>query len=807
MTTLWQDVRYALRILAKNPGFTIVAVLALALGIGADTAIFSVVDSVILRPLPYTKPGELVILRERTQQWPTGMSVAYLNFLDWRAQNQVFSNLAAVQGNGFNLTGRGEAERVPGTNVSADLFPLLGVKAFMGRTFTAEEDRDGAKPAVILNYGYWERRFHKDPAILGQALDLDGVPHTVVGVMPQGFRYPPDNLRGEIFAPIGRDGGGLKNRGSHPGIQVLGRLKPGVGMPTALAAMNTIAARLAAAYPDSNRDHSIYMDTLHHHIVRNVQPVLLVVLVAVAFVLLIACTNAANLLLARAASRAHEISIRGALGASRSRIVRQMMTESLILGILGGTLGLLIALWGVRELVHYMPPNIPHMGDIGLDPRVLAFTMGLSVFTGLAFGVLPAVHISGHDPQDALREGGGKRATGDREKQRTRGILVVAEVALSLVLLTGAGLTMKSFHRLANTSPGLNPANALTMQIDLPSSKYSKEPQIINYTNEVERRVRDVPGVLHAGFITPLPLGGNDWEDGITWEGRPMRFATDYEVTDIAYVTPDYFAAMGVPITRGRAFTAHDTAEAARVAIIDESFAARAFPNQDPIGKRIRRGGKNIQWVQIVGVAGHVMNYGVDGDSRIETYIPHAQQPISFLSLVVRTAGDPSAMTAPIRRAIAGIDPNQPVFQVHTMDELLDQSIATKRASMLLLAAFAATALLLSAIGLYGVVSYSVTQRTREIGIRMALGAEKGDVLSMVVRQGGLLVVMGLATGLAASLALAQFLRGLLYGVSATDPTTFVLVSLILAAVAFFATLIPARRAARVDPMVALRYE
>ena len=802
-----QDLRYAFRMLSKHPAFTAIAVFALALGIGADTAIFSVVDAVMLRPLPYRSPDELLILRERTPDWPTGMSIAYLNFADWRAQNNVFQQMAAFQYNGLNLTGMGEAERVQAMNVSADMFPLTGANPVMGRAFTPSDDKAGATPVVILTHAFWEDHFHKDPAVLGRSITLDGVPRTIVGVMAAGFRFPPSNVQNRLFLPIGRDGGSIQNRGSHPGIQVMARLKPGVSEQAAHAAMNTIAARLAAQYPDTNRDHSIYMDTAQHYFVRNVRTIMLVILTAVGFVLLIACANVANLLLARAASRAHEISIRAAVGASRLRIVRQMMTESLLLGLIGGGLGLLLASWGVKEISLYLPPDIPRLGEIAIDNRILAFTLLLSLATSMIFGIFPALQIARQDPQNALREGGSLRATGDRERQRARSALMMAEVALSLVLLAGAGLMIKSFENIATASTGLNPSNVLTFAVDLPSTKYVTDADRVNFFKKFENRIREIPGVKHAGLVMPLPLGGNDWEESVTWEGRTMRNSTDYLVTDIVHCTPDYFPAMGVEILKGRAFTERDTAEAPFVAIVDERFVSQNFPREDPIGKRIRFGGRTPQWRQIVGIARHVKNYGVDQESRMETYVPLAQRATSYGVMVVRTTGDPAAMTTPVRRALSELDPNQPLFRVATMEAVLEDTRATKRAAMLLLAAFAATALLLAAIGLYGVISYAVTQRTREIGIRIALGAEKGSVLSLLFRQGARILAAGLAVGLAASLLLAQFLRSLLFGISATDPFTFGAVIVILSAVALLATWIPARRATRVDPIVALRYE
>jgi len=800
------NLRYALRMLAKNPGFAATAILALALGIGAGTAIFSVVDAVLLRPLPFHNPEELVIVRERTAVWPKGMSVAYLNFKDWRDQNKVFSGIAAYQGNSFNLTDLGEPEHLAGYNVSASLFSILGASPILGRTFTDKEDSPGGTPVVVITHGFWTRRFGNDPKILGRVINLDGIPTTIIGVMPAGFRFPANNIRTELYSAIERTGGNsLKFRGSHPGIQTTARLKPGVTQSAALASMNTIAVNLQRAYPDSNRDHTIYMDDMHHAIVADIEPVLLAVLGGVGFVLLIACTNVANLLLARMAKREGEISIRTALGASRGQIVKQMLTESLLLSGLGGALGIILAYWGVKGLVHFIPPSVPKLAVIGLDSRVLALSAGVSLLTGLIFGILPAIQISKSDPQDALKENG-KRATGDRKKQRARDVLVVVEVALSLVLLTGAGLTIKSFYKLASSSAGLDPGNTLTMQIALPETKYKTPEQNINFADRLLTQVQSLPGVAHAGLITPLPLGGSDWETGVNPEGRQMRFKNDYLTSDIARVSSDYFNAMGVAIKRGRAFNDFDQFTSPKVAIVDEVFVQQNFPNVDPIGKKVTIS-DTAEPCTIVGVATHVKNYGIDQESRMELYLPVRQSRLGFFSLVVRTKGDPAAMTSAIRGAVNAVDPSQPVWNVNTMETLLADSMGTKRVAMLLFSAFAGVALLLSAIGLYGVISYSVTQRTHEIGVRMALGAEASRVLAMVLGHGAILLAAGLAIGFASALALGRFLQQMLFGVSATDLETFLVVGTVLTIVTLLATYIPAQRASRVDPVIALRYE
>jgi predicted permease len=800
------QLRYALRMLAKNPGFTVTAILALALGIGAGTAIFSVVDAVLLRPLPYHSPSELVVVRERTPDWPTGMSVAYLNFKDWRDQNKVFTGIAAFQGNSFNLTDLGEPEHLFSQNVSASLFSVLGVSPILGRVFNDKEDSPGGAPVVVITHSFWTRRFGNDPKVLGRVINLDGIPTTIIGVLPAGFRFPPNNTRTELYSAIERTGGtGLKFRGSHPGISTAARLKPGITREAALANMNTIAVALQKAYPDADRDHTIYMDDMHHYIVADIEPILLAVLGGVGFVLLIACTNVANLLLARMAQREGEISIRTALGASRSQIVKQMLTESVLLSGLGGALGIFLAYWGVKGLVHFIPPSVPKLAEIGLDGRVRAFSFAISILTGLIFGILPAVQISRADPQDALKENG-RRTTGDRKKQRARDLLVVAEVALSLVLLTGAGLTIKSFNKLANSSAGLDPANALTMLISLPETKYKTAEQRMTFGDRVLTKVQALPGVAHAGFIAPLPLGGSDWETGVNPEGRQMRFKNDYLTSDIARVSSDYFNAMGVAIKRGRPFNDFDQITSPRVAIVDEVFVQKNFPNQDPVGKKILVS-DGEEWWTIVGVAAHVKNYGIDQESRMELYLPLHQSRLGFYSLVVRTKGNPADLGSAIRGAIGTVDANQPIWAVNTMETLLADSMATKRVSVLLFSVFAAVALLLSAIGLYGVISYSVTQRTHEIGVRMALGAESGRVLAMVLRQGAILLAAGLVIGFAAALALGRFLQQMLFGVHPTDMETFLVVGTVLTMVALLATYIPAQRAARVDPVIALRYE
>ncbi len=802
MRSLLGDMRYGFRLLRKRPAFSLIAVLALALGIGANTAIFSVVDAVLLRPLPYADSGRLVALWERSPQLEDG-SVAYLNFLDWKAQSRVFESLAARQGANFNLTGQEEPERLNGANVSAEFFPLLGVQPLLGRVFRADEDRSGAKKVAVISYGLWQRRFHGDEGILGRAIDLDGAPFTVIGVLPAKFRDPAYAERVDVYAAIGRDADRLQNRGNHPGIYVVGRLKPGETLAQARAEMDLIAQRLERQYPATNSGRRVAVQLLQDRLVRDLRTALLVVLAAVGFVLLIGCANVANLLLARAAERQPEIALRAALGAGRWQLFRQLLAESLVLALAGGACGLLLGWWGMRGLLAVAPEDLPRFSEAAMNLRVLGFTLGLSLATGLVFGSVPAWQSAWGSLHDVLKESG-RRVSGDLRRNRIRGLLVVGEVALSLVLLIGAGLMLRSFARVLAASPGFRAERVLTLQIDLPGTKYQKPDQWIQFFQQVLGRTRNLPGVLSAATILPVPVGGFGWQTGMRIEGREYPTPHDSDLTDIAYVTPDYFQTMGIPLRRGRVFTEQDREGALPVAVIDEKLARTYFPDADPMGKRLAIGGKN--W-QIVGVVGHVKNYGVDQESRVETYLPFYQSPRPAMSLVVRTTMDPAQLAGPIRGEVRQVDPNQAVSDVRTMERLVADSVAPKRISALLLGIFAAIAVLLAAVGLYGVISYTVAQRTREIGIRMALGAGGGDVLAMVVKQALALGGLGMAIGLGGAALLTRAMKGLLFGISAVDPLTFAAVPAALALVVLAACYLPARRATRIDPVTALRYE
>jgi putative ABC transport system permease protein len=796
-----QDLRYATRRLLKSPGFTLVAVGALALGIGANTAIFSVVNTVLLRPLPYPAPEQLVQLWEsRPQQNMPRSEIAPHEFLAWADQCQSFQRLAATDVAEYNLTGRGEPERVTGALVTAGYLPLLGVAPAHGRGFLEEEDRPGSDNVVVLGHELWRSRFNSDPSVVGQSVSLDGVACNVVGVLPRGFRLPGD---ASLARPIAFSGEDRARPGNHF-LNVFGRLKEGVTLAQAEAEMAAAAARVEQSLGGANVGHQVAVVSLHEQVVGGARTSLLVLLGAVALVLLIACANVANLLLARAAARRREVAVRAALGASRWRIVRQLLAESLLLSGLGGALGLLLAVWGVDLLVGLDPAGVQRAGEVALDWRVLAFTFGLSLLTGLLFGLAPALQASKTDFVESLKEGG--RSGQGLARSRLRGALVVGEVALTLVLLVGAGLLLKSFGRLLAVDPGLDPRNVLTMDVALPPAKYAEPQRITAFYERLLQEAAALPGVQAAGAVSVLPLAGDDNSNFVQIEGRAPLPPGQALRAGRRNVTADYFRALAIPVRRGRAFTPADTAEAQRVLVINEAMARSFFAGEDPVGKRVRTGDKS-PWVEVVGVVGDVRHRGLDVDTRPEMFFPQLQTPSRRMTLVVRAAGDPEALAGPLRERVRDIDRDQPVGNVKTMESWLSESVASRRFSAALLGVFAALAAGLAALGLYGVVSYSVAQRTHEIGLRMALGAQGRDVLRLVIGQGMALTLVGTAVGVAAALALTRVMSGLLFGVGATDAGVFVTVPLLLAAVALLACYFPARRATKVDPMVALHYE
>ena len=803
MTTLIQDLRYGIRMLFKQPGFTIVAVLALTLGIGADSAIFSVVNAVLLRPLPYPDSERLVVLRERSPQIE-GMSVAYPNFIDWRDQNNAFENIGVFRRQSYNLTGSGEPERLIGWQLSADVFPALKVTPARGRLFTYDEDKPGANPVVVLSHGLWQRRFGGDPNILEQTMTLDGRSFSVIGVMPPGFQFSRPGA--ELWAPVGQvsKDPGWENRGNHPGLTGIARLKPGVTVDQAREDMEIVAANLEKQYPDSNTGNRVTITPALENVIRGIRPALLVLLGAVGFVLLIACANVANLLLARATARQKEIAIRTALGASRWRIVRQLLTESILLSLVGGALGLLLARLGVKLLVAISPNSIPRSEEINLDSRVLAFTIGVSVLTGIIFGVVPALHASKPDLNETLKDAG-RGSTGRRHLLRSG--LVVSEVALTLVLLIGAGLMIRSFYRLQQVDPGFIHERLLTFNVSLPQKKYPENQQKISFYEQLADRLRGLPGVQAVGLSSGLPLGNNGWQTSFRVEGQPEPEPGKTPLTEAVVASPEYFQAMGLTVVRGRNFTEQDLKDGPHVTLIDEEFERRYWPGEEAVGKRIKTG-RDDPPITVVGIVRRVKMDGLNEDSnRVQSYFPFRQMPFSGMTVVIKTSNDPIGLVSAVREQVLAIDPDQPVYNINTMEQLRSDSIAPDRLNLMLLACFAAVALILATVGIYGVMAYSVTQRTHEIGIRMALGARQSDVLGMVIRQGMKLAIGGLAIGLVGAWLATRAMTSLLFGVSATDPLTFAVISVVLIGVALGACFVPARRATKVDPMIALRYE
>ena len=804
---LVQDLRYALRSLRKQRGFTAVAVITLALGIGANTAIFTVINTVLLRPLPYLNPAELVVLTETVSERPT--SVSYQNFADWRNQNSAFENVAAVrQRESFNLTGTGESERLQGRLVSANFFATLGVKPIRGRDFSNEEDQPGATPTAIISHALWQRRFGGDENLIGKQVTLNGQQYTVIGITPPNFQYASD---ADVTVPIGLSAERFKLRGKDPGISALARLKEGSSIKTAIADINTIAARLEQQYPDTNTGRRVRVESLRESVVGEVRPTLLTLLGAVGFVLLIACANVANLLLTRAASRQREMAIRTALGAGRLRILRQLFTESAVLAVAGGVVGLLLAIWGTRFISSYIPEGIPRLSELAIDGRVLLFTLGASLLTGILFGLAPALQSSTSNLTETLKQGERNSSRGGNYAGK---LLVISEVALTLVLLVGAGLLVKSFWRLSEVDPGFNPQNVLAMQISI-NARPEEGPRVDGFLANLLSQIKTLPGVHSVSVSNGLPFEGANFPP-LVIEGQPAP-APGQDPSGLLYlVSPDYFKTMEIDLVRGRLFSSQDTREAPQVALIDEVFARQYFPNQDPIGRRFKLNTPGAESHEIVGVVRHVEHVGLEGQTAntAEFYFNFDQIPVATLAryvrrvnLLVRTTVEPLSLAGSVRNQISALDKDQAVFNVRTMEQALSRSVAARRFSMILLAVFALLALTLAAVGIYGVISYSVAQRTREVGIRMALGASMIDVIKLVLRDGLKLVLIGVGVGLAGALALTRLMATLLFGVTPTDALTYATVALGLIIVALIACCIPARRATKVDPLVALRFE
>ncbi len=821
MNTLLQDLRYAGRQFAKNPGFTLVAVLALALGIGATTTIFSVVNTVLLRPLPFVQPETLVNVWEQRDQ--EGSVASYPNFADWREQARSFENIAAYTLTGAVVTGGDEAEKIEGLATTADLFPLLRVQPALGRVFTKEDDQPGRDRVVVLSQGFWQRRFGGARDIIGREILISGRKHTVLGVMPAGFRYPISAERIDYYtALVPLIGDNTKQRGAHF-LSVVARLRPGVSVQEANAEITTLASRLAETYPRTNAGWSAKAVSLHENLVGKTRPALFVLLAAVSSVLLIACANVANLLLARAAGRRKEIALRAALGASRARIIRQLLTESALLGICGGALGLLLASWGVDVLVATSPVELPRLPEVGIDKWVLAFTMIVSLLTGIVFGLAPALQASRLDLNASLGESGRGEGSESPRGRRLRASLVVAEVALSLVLLVGAGLLIKSFVRLRQVDPGIDPRGVVRAEVVLPGVRYPEAARQQAFFTELIHRVQALPGVTTAGIVNPVPMGKDQTAYTFTVVGRPLPAPGQNLGADWCVTSPDYFRSLGIRLLAGRTFTERDVADAPPVVMVNQAFARRYFPSGDALGQHIRISNEGDDGSgsdpgappeppaparEIIGIIGDIRHLGLGAEAGPEFYVPYLQHSTRFCDLTVRAA-TPSASVAPlisaVRRIIHEMDGDLPTADIGPMEKLVAGTVAVQRFHSTLLLSFAAVALALAAVGVYGVMSYTVTRRTQEIGIRLALGAGRANVLGLIVGQGLRLTLLGVGIGLVSAFALTRLLNSLLFGVSASDPLTFFAVSAFLAVTAALASYLPARRASRIDPIVALR--
>lgn len=809
MNTL-QDIRYGFRMLIKRPGFTIIVVLTLALGIGANTTIFSAVDAVLLNPLPYQDPDRLVAVWETNRQLSAEMwdrnEVAMGNFRDWRSRNQVFDQLGSLFTADVNLTGVGEPERIRSCVVTTNFFQVLGIQPMIGRSFLPEEEKIGSPRVVILSSGLWERLFGSDPNLTNKSLTLNGTPVAVIGVMPPGFDLQfPSNTRVDMWLPLRIDPANF-DRNNHF-LYALARLKPGISRDRAQSEMNLIATQLQQQYPETNAQKDVNIVPLRKQLVGKVESYLYLLFAAVVFVLMIACANVAGLLLARVTARHKEVAVRIALGASRWRIIRQLLTESIILSALSGLLGLLFAYAGIKLLVTLTPPEVPRLHEIGLHIPVFLWTLVISILTGVLFGLAPALQASRPDLNEALKESAGRNQGGFQRGLRNP--LIVSEVAVALLLSVGAGLMIKSFMRLQQVNPGFEANKLLTMNIALPRQKY-KEPQQANaFFDQLAERIKTLPGVKSVGGIDPLPFSNSNVTTGFVVEGAPAMPLSDRPDVGQRAVTPAYFETMGIPVLKGRSFTAQDRDNTPHVIIVNEALASRYWPNQDVIAKRLgfAEDPSKQSWREIVGVVGNVKHQGLEAEPKPEVYFPYQQLPKNFMSVVVRTSSDPVSMIPAIRSQVFAIDKDQPAFDVMTMDQRLAKSVATSRFVMLLLGAFSVLALGLAALGLYGAMAYLVTQRTQEIGLRMALGARRSDVFKLVVGKGMRLAIIGTAIGLVASLALTRVMKTLLFEVTPTDALTLVIVPVVLLTVALLACYIPARRATNVDPLTSLRYE
>jgi predicted permease len=808
MNTLLQDIRYGFRMLLKHKGFTAVAILALGLGIGANTAIFSLVNGVLLRPLPFPDAERIIYFEGKNPAAGiTDSNISYLDFTDWSQQTDLFASTAAYWTGNADLSGDGaEPEAVPRAGVTTGFFSVLGVQPVLGRAFVPEDDKpatfnEGRGTVAIISHGLWKRRFGSDPAIVGRVVQMKSRPLTVIGVMPPGFEYP-EQTQIWVNSAVNLSWEPRDNRA----WSAIARLNPNVDLKQAQTRMSAINAQLDKQFHDTNKGWDVSLWTLHERLVREVKPSLLALLGAVGLVLLIACANVANLLLARSAARKKEIAVRAAMGASRTRVLRQMLTESILLSAIGGIAGLVLSIWLTDVLMSMLPEGAPRLGRIGIDYRVLTFAFGISALTGVLFGIVPALQASKLDVTSALKEGG--RSGEAVRRTSARSLLLIGEVALSLMLLVGAGLLIKSFLRLQEVRPGFNAHNVLIANLALPYPKYQYE-QFEEFFRQLKERLEAAPGVLAAGGSMNLPLNASGYAIGRGFipEGRPLTVDENRDAM-FSSITGDYFRALQIPLLAGRTFELRDNADAPKVVVINETIAKRHFGSATgAIGKRLSIWHDEKFMREIVGVVGDTKTGSLTGEGGAQIYVPNAQARENFMGLVIRTAGNPAAFATTLRREVQALDKDQPIYNVRTMDDVVANSLGTRRVSMQLFAVFAIAALLLAAIGISGVMAYSVTQRTQEIGIRMALGAQGGDVLRMVIRQGMTLALIGIGVGLAGAFGLTRVLANLLFGVKATDPVTFVAISLLLTFVALLACYLPARRASRVDPLIALRAE
>jgi putative ABC transport system permease protein len=806
LDSLLHDLRYGARMLLKNPSFTAIAVVTLALGIGANTAIFSVVNAVLLRPLPYTHPEQLMIIRETSQR--VGVhSPSYPDFLDWRAQSKTIAQMAVLNERAFNLSGIAQPESIDGYAVSSNILSMLGVRPFLGRDFLPSEEVPGTAPVVMLSYALWQSHLGADPDAVGKTVTLDGRSFTIIGVLPPNFRLDDKT---DAIAPIGVWAADMMDRSDRGDMEVLGRLAPGSTFQQARAELDTIAINLQKAYPVQNPDIGVNVTTLRDQLVGDTRSAILVLFGAVLFVLLIACLNVANLFLVRGAARSREIAVRQACGASRNRIIRQMLTESFLLAAIGGALGILVGALGIVGLKHLVSDMFPAL-TISIDRSVMVFSSALIVLVAIAFGLVPAWQASQTQVQETLKEAG-RSATSTVAQHRLRGVLAMTETALALILLVGAGLMMKSMYRLLQVNPGFQSDRVLTMEMDLRTAQYSESPARINFWQQVLEKVRAIPGVEDVALGTVVPLTGDHSRADITIEDLPVPDVGTFPHPDRHSVSSGYTNVLKIPLMRGRTFTDADTETSPRVALINSTMARRYWLTEDPIGKRFHWGHpggppSDDPWITIVGVVADTKLYGLANPARLEVYSPFRQEPQNDMYLIFRAAVDPASLTSSVRATVASIDRDQPVFDVITMQQLVDQSVSTPHLTLVLLGLFSGLALVLAAIGIYGVISYSVQQRTHEIGIRVALGAQRSNVLRLIVGQGVKLAALGIVIGIAGALGLMRLMNSLLFGVSANDPVTFGAAVLVLLFVAIAACYIPARRAIAVDPMNALRYE